>query len=112
MKQISPLLIALALLPLAATAQPQQTPPAPPAPSQQTGPVLVPQMDKDGDKKISRREFLKTAEERAEKQFQRLDANADGYITVEEENRARDQTVEMMRKQMEAARARQAPPKK
>jgi hypothetical protein len=109
MKTISLLLTAL-LLPLGAAAQqPPQAPRLPQPPSQQTGPVLVIQMDKDGDKKISQKEFLKAAEDRAVKQFKRLDSNSDGYITIEEENNARDQAMEMLRKQMEAGRSPAAP---
>jgi len=107
MKLLSSLMMSLILLPLIAVAQqPAQPIPTPPMPSQQTGPILVPEMDKDGDKKVSRKEFLQSAQERAEKQFMHLDLNGDGFITIEEENKARDQAFELMRKQLDSARSR------
>lgn len=59
-------------------------------------------IDKDGDGRISREEARAGAIERAERHFEKLDGNKDGFVTTEEMSEARAAKRAKMRERMEA----------
>lgn len=59
--------------------------------------ALVKHFDKDGDGRVSRKESTDAAVERANKRFDQLDANKDGYLAQDEVNAARASMHERMR---------------
>lgn len=65
------------------------------------------QMDKDGDGKVSQKEFMDTTMERAKQSFARMDANKDGFVNEEEITSARNQAREKFRQRMQMMRQRQ-----
>ena len=62
------------------------------------GPGLIKQLDKDNDGRVSRAESAQAATERANKRFDELDANKDGYLTQEEVDAARKNMRDKMKK--------------
>ncbi|MGD9599225.1 MAG: EF-hand domain-containing protein [Steroidobacteraceae bacterium] len=65
--------------------------------------ALIKHFDKDADGRVSRQESLDAATERANKRFDQLDRNKDGYLTQDELTAARDSMHEMRGKMRERA---------
>lgn len=91
-------LIALALV--AAPFVAQASDPVPSNPQADEG-ALIRKFDKDGDGRLSRQESNDAAQERANRRFDQLDRNKDGYITQDELDAARGAMRGKMREMRE-----------
>ncbi|MGE0583358.1 MAG: EF-hand domain-containing protein [Steroidobacteraceae bacterium] len=80
------LALALAAAPLAAHADGPKMDPGRPMENDAS---LIRHFDRDGDGRVSRQESIDAAVDRANRRFEQLDANKDGYLTQDEMNAAR-----------------------
>lgn len=65
--------------------------------------ALIKHFDKDADGRVSRKESTDAAVERANKRFDQLDRNKDGYLTQDELSAARESMRQMRGKMRERA---------
>lgn len=91
---MKPALIALALVVAPLAVQASDPPSA--SPQADEG-ALIRKFDKDGDGRLSRQESADAAVERANRRFDQLDRNRDGYITQDELDSARKAMRSRMR---------------
>lgn len=93
---MKPTLTILALLaaPLAALADGPQPDPGRPMADEAS---LIRHFDRDGDGRVSRKESVDAAVERANRRFDELDTNKDGYLTQDEVNAARQSMRERVK---------------